>query len=371
MEDQTKYPIFCPMITPTDHGGGIKSTISLLNGLQSLGHQVTVVVPKHCSYLTKLHPNSTVLFFESNPKIALMKPLSYIQLCLWIKGQFKKFHKNTCYLCSDRPALMLALFLPKTTSLMYVSRGWFYTNWSARYLRWLLFPKVNVFVGISQKQFELMQRYALPKAKVYLVENGFTLNSTPYIPFQNECIQLALIGGICERKNQAQAIALIQLLKEQYPVKLLIYGLPTSIEDRKYQLKIEHLIAQNHLEDYIEFRGYETNLDHIYQQVDIVLSTATEEGFGRTLIEAMSYGIPVIASASSGGPSMIISHLSNGLLYDGSLRDLVAKTSLLIGDYTLRSNIITKALAQVKSNYSEQLMAEKYSNIIEYGITKD
>ncbi len=355
------------MITPTDHGGGIKSTITLMNGLQSIGHQVTLAVPKNCDYLAKLNPAITLLFFDSTPTISLFQPIRYIILCRWIKKQFTKFNSDTVYFCSDRPALMLALLLSKKTPLYYVSRGWFYTNWSAIFLRWLIFPKVSVFVGISHKQFNLMQRYASSEASVYLIENGIPMPDKPTVPIQNTSIQLATIGGICRRKNQWQAICLVQLLKPLYPVKLLIFGTTVTTEDKRYKLMLERIIRQNHLDDCIEFKGYESDFALIYSQTDIALSTATEEGFGRTLIEAMSYGVPVIASDKSGGPSTIISHLSDGLLYDGSLHDLVAKTNQLIGDNTLRNNIITKALEKVKSKYTDEAMCEKYSNIIEHG----
>ncbi|MEC4049937.1 glycosyltransferase family 4 protein [Flavobacterium sp. SUN046] len=371
MGDNNKNSVFCPMITPTDNGGGVKSTIALMNGLQALGHQVTVVVPKNCAYLSKLDPEITVLFFEIDPLISLFRPLRYIKLCKWIFNHFKKAKNNTVYFCSDRPALMLALFVPKTATILYVSRGWFYTNWSARFLRMFLFPKVSAFVGISEKQYCLMKNYAKPNAKVYRIENGLSMTLKSFIPFQNSTINIATIGGICKRKNQWQAIGLIQLMKDLYPVKLIIFGAPVTAEDKRYMAMLQRIITQNRLDEYIEIKGYESNFDIIYGQSDIVISTATEEGFGRTLIEAMSYGIPVIASDKAGGPSTIINHLSDGLLYDGSLNDLLAKTSLLIGDKVLRKEIINKALEKVRSNYTEQIMCEKYSNIIEYGTKKN
>jgi glycosyltransferase involved in cell wall biosynthesis len=367
VEEHNKHSIFCPMITPTDHGGGIKSTITLMNGLQSLGHQVTLVVPKNCEYLGKLNPAITILFFKTTPTISLSLPIRYIMLCQWIKKQFSKYNSDTVYFCSDRPALMLALLLSKKTRLYYVSRGWFYTNWSAVFLRWFVFRKVSVFVGISHKQYQLMQRYASNPKNVYLIENGISIPNQTVIPFQNSCFQLAIIGGICKRKNQWQAICLIQLLNPQYPVKLSLYGTTVTAEDERYKAMLERIIRQNHLEDCIEFKEYEADLALIYSQTDIVISTATEEGFGRTLIEAMSYGVPVIASDQSGGPSTIIRHLSDGLLYDGSLYDLLAKTNQLIGDSALRNTIINNALQKVKHQYTDAIMCEKYSNIIEHG----
>lgn len=367
VDRKNKKSIFCPMITKEDIGGGIKSTITLMNGLQMEGHEVTVLIPKTCTYLHKFNTEITVLFFEKDPVISISNPINYYKLCKLVKKKFQKLNTGTIYFCSDRPALMLALLLGKSTSIYYISRGWFYTNWSARFLRLFLFSRVSQFIGISNKQFDLMKLYAKPHSKVALIENGIQLPAKQFTPFQNNTIVLTTIGGICERKNQLQCIGLIHLLKDKYRIKLVLFGTTFTPVDEMYKQKLEKYIEHHQLENYVEFKGHETNFDLIYGQSDIIISSATEEGFGRTLIEAMSYGIPVIASDMAGGPSMIINHEKDGLLFDSSLDDLQKKTETLINNVPLRNYIIKNALSKVESKYTEKIMCKNYSNLIENG----
>ena len=56
--------IFCPIITPKDIGGGIKSTIALLNGLATENFNVIVLLPKDCEFVEKFNPSITIEYFN-------------------------------------------------------------------------------------------------------------------------------------------------------------------------------------------------------------------------------------------------------------------------------------------------------------------
>jgi glycosyltransferase involved in cell wall biosynthesis len=362
-----KKNIFCPIITSKDIGGGIKSTISLLNGLAALQYNVTVLLPKDCEFVSKFEITINVLYFNQSPSITLSNPLQFYRLCNFTKNIFLELNKKqkTIYFCSDRPALMLAFLVSKSELIFYISRGWFYTNLSARFLRLFMFPKVNQFVGISDKQYNLMKSYAPKKAAVHLIQNGIDIPNHTFKPFQKDDIKLATIGGICDRKNQMQCLELIVLLKDKINVHLNIFGTTFTPIDIAYKKTLEQFIAENKLENFVTFKGNETNFDTIYSQSDIVLSTAKEEGFGRTIIEAMSYGIPVIANDKAGGPSTIITHLENGLLYDSSLLDLEQKSLFYLENKEEITQIIENALLLVKQNYTMDRVAKEYANLID------
>jgi len=358
--------IFCPIITPKDIGGGIKSTIALLNGLATENFNVIVLLPKDCEFVAKFNPSITIEYFHENPIISLLNPFHYLRLCSFTKTKVAIYQQkaDTIFLCSDRPALMLALLMPKLSKLFYISRGWFYTNLSARFLRAIMFPRVSQFVGISDKQYLLMKQYAPKNAKVNLIQNGIDLPNHQFTPFTSETLHLTTIGGICDRKNQMQCLELIQLLKYKMQVHLHIFGTTFTPIDVAYKKTLSNFINQNQLETFVTFEGHETDFDRIYKQSDVVLSVAKEEGFGRTIIEAMSYGIPVIASSKAGGPSTIITHNNNGLLYDGSLEDLRVKLMYLIENKEVSKEIIANALVLVQENYTMNRVAKDYATLI-------
>ncbi len=353
------------MITSQNIGGGIKTTIALMNGLAKEEYKVMLLLPKDCAYLKEFDSKIEIQFFKESPLFSILNPLKYIRLCHFIKRHYLSLPKETIFFCSDRPALMLALLVSKKSVIFYISRGWFYTNLSARFLRLFLFPKVTTFIGISDKQVNLMKMYNPKNLNIFLIQNGIQLPEKQFLTFQKSKITISTIGGICERKNQLQCIELINEFKDKFPIQLYIFGTTFTPIDEAYKLKLEHYITDNHLENLVFFKGHETNFDVIYGSSDIVVSTAVEEGFGRTLIEAMAYGIPVIASDKSGGPSNIIANGVDGILYNSTTDDLVANVIRIIEDASLRNNIIKNALIKVQNQYSEQTMVHNYSILLQ------
>ncbi len=353
------------MITSQNIGGGIKTTIALMNGLAKEEYKVMLLLPKDCTYLKEFDSKINIQFFKESPLFSIFNPFKYFRLCKFIKRHYLSLPKETIFFCSDRPALMLALMVSKKSVIFYVSRGWFYTNLSARFLRMFLFPKVTTFVGISDKQVNLMKKYNSKNSNIYLIQNGIKLPEKQFHTFQRSKVTMSTIGGICERKNQLQCMELINELKGDIPIQLYIFGTTFTPIDEAYKLKLEHYITDNQLENHVFFKGHETSFDVIYGSSDIVVSTAVEEGFGRTLIEAMAYGIPVIASNKSGGPSTIIANGVDGILYDSTTQDLVANVIRIIEDVNLRNTIIQNALIKVQNQYSEQTMVHNYSILLQ------
>lgn len=63
----------------------------------------------------------------------------------------------------------------------------------------------------------------------------------------------------------------------------------------------------------VYFAGFRNPIDEWIRGMDILMATSEWEGFGRTLIEAMALGTPVVAAAAAGHLE-IIEHGRNGLL---------------------------------------------------------
>jgi len=104
----------------------------------------------------------------------------------------------------------------------------------------------------------------------------------------------------------------------------------------------------------ITFTGFVSNdqLYKYYGQADILINPSLSESFGRSLIEAMAAGLPVVASRVGGMPE-IIEEGKTGLLVDSNNTEMLAKAILrLAEDYELRRNM---------GRYGRDRVIEKYS----------
>ena len=115
-----------------------------------------------------------------------------------------------------------------------------------------------------------------------------------------------MVGNIVEWKGQHIFIDSYKYLKSKN-VKYFIAG---NIHDQKYFNSFSNKFDKNK----ITFLGLMSQIiKNLYKYDILVHASQTPEPFGRTIIEAMSVGVPVIAS-DAGGPKEIITDMEDGLL---------------------------------------------------------
>lgn len=92
-----------------------------------------------------------------------------------------------------------------------------------------------------------------------------------------------------------------------------------------------------------------------------------KEQFGRTIIEAMSCGVPVVGSDSGAIPEVVG---EAGLIFKESDVDgLAAKIADLISREDLRSDLINKGSKRVKENFTTKIIAQKTYQIYQQLMT--
>lgn len=120
---------------------------------------------------------------------------------------------------------------------------------------------------------------------------------------------LTLPGRLTRRKGHSGFIELIGQLRGQgYSVHGLIVG-GEDPRHRRYADEIRQQVIHQGLQESITFTGYRSDLREIYTVSDLVLSLSRKpESFGRTVLEALSLGVPVVGY-DHGGVGEILSCL--------------------------------------------------------------
>jgi spore coat protein SA len=101
--------------------------------------------------------------------------------------------------------------------------------------------------------------------------------------------------------------------------------------------------------------------DGAFAAAQVVCQLSTwQEAFGFTLIEAMSYGVPVIATRTGGIPE-IVRHGANGFLVPINDPNSTSESILmLLRDCSLREKMGRAARSDVKLMFDVRETAEKY-----------
>ena len=124
---------------------------------------------------------------------------------------------------------------------------------------------------------------------------------------------VGIVGRLQRWKGIHVFIEAIDYVRRSFPdVYGVIVGGKHDLEPA-YAHEVADFIQKHKLHDHILQAGYQKNVPHWMQAMDIVVHASNVEPFGMVIVEAMALGKAVIAG-STGGPREIITDGENGLL---------------------------------------------------------
>jgi len=175
-------------------------------------------------------------------------------------------------------------------------------------LRKLLYPKTNGVI-VQTMAAKAIYEQLMPKAKFQVIGNPIELNAKEsYIGRENIILS---IGRLINSKHHDQLISMFAELNMP-DWKLIIVG-ADALKQNNYK-KLFDLIQSLKCSDKVILAGNQKDVEMYYKKAKIFAFTSSSEGFPNVIIEALSFGLPVIAYDCIAGPSEIIQDGKNGFL---------------------------------------------------------
>jgi glycosyltransferase involved in cell wall biosynthesis len=101
-------------------------------------------------------------------------------------------------------------------------------------------------------------------------------------------------------------------------------------------------------------------LAKFYQAADVFLHAAHSDNFPTVIIEALSCGTPVVATAVGGIPEQVKDNENGYLVNKDDPMDMARKTLAILADQTLQERLGERALTSSRPNFSLEHMADQY-----------
>jgi glycosyltransferase involved in cell wall biosynthesis len=233
---------------------------------------------------------------------------------------FQRERINLVYLNNDASCNMAAAIAGKMAGLPLVlhARG-FHSDTKGN--RWVL-SNVQHCIAVSQAVKAELIELGLPPEKCTVVAEGLNLNLfQPRPPAQalrdelglngGEPI-LTLVGGLIDWKGQDVLLDAAPMIFEQFPdAQILLVGSAYGKDDRYANIIAA---AASPFGGRVRLLGNRPDIPEILSISSVVLHASTSpEPFGRTFLEGMALGRPVVAS-NEGGPLDVIEDGVDGLL---------------------------------------------------------
>jgi glycosyltransferase involved in cell wall biosynthesis len=252
--------------------------------------------------------------------------------------------------------------------VVFTEHGRFYPD-RYRYKAALINPVMALLtpaiVAISSATRDALARYEfIPKAKIRVVYNGIS----PLISDERAVLELrneldiptdAFVVGTVSRldpvKNQSMMLRAFKLLLEERPdCWLLIVG------DGPSRKMLESLATNLGIAPRVSFTGFvNAPVQHLAMMNVFLLSSLTE-GTSMTLLEALSLGVPIVATDVGGNPE-ILKDGGCGVLVPSDCEQSFSQAILTLTSDERRHKDISKAAKLVfEERFSNETMAEQY-----------
>ncbi|MFX0132887.1 MAG: glycosyltransferase family 4 protein [Candidatus Hodarchaeota archaeon] len=200
--------------------------------------------------------------------------------------------------------------------------------------------------------------------KIHVVHNGIEILLNNIVRNDNEEITILTVARFVEQKNWMLALRSIKylcelLLNSKYKIKYSIVGYGEE-EDN-----IRQNIIRYGLTSYADIFINPDCIENYYLNSDIYLSTSYFEGLSNTIMEAMNYSLPIVAS-NVGDNKYLIKNGESGVLIDSYNHKEYGRALYdLVVDYNKRTHQGNNSYLILKEKFSAKILQQKYISIIE------
>lgn len=186
-------------------------------------------------------------------------------------------------------------------------------------------------------------------------------NITPHIQQLSRITQdrkitnITFIGTLCERKGVYDIIQVVKEKRETITGKLII-----NLCGNGEVENVERMIQTNCLGDIIKCKGAvdSSEISHILENSDIYLLPSYNEGLPISILEAMSYSLPIISTPVGGIPEVVKDKENGFLVPPGDKEGLYNAIMNLVEDKSFREKMGEMSYKKVQPHFPEIVAKE-------------
>lgn len=155
-------------------------------------------------------------------------------------------------------------------------------------------------------------------------------------------------------KRVEDVVRIFAEVLKKIPSKLLLLGSGPGLDE------IRKMVVGLNLEKSVYFVGKSRQVDPFIASSDLFLLPSSQESFGLAALEAMAYGIPVVASNVGGLPELITSGETGFLEAVGDYKAMAEDAVRLLGDNKLYEKMSRNAQEVARTQYSVEKILPQY-----------
>jgi len=273
---------------------------------------------------------------------------------------------------------ILGARLAKVPIIINGEHGSFFANKYQILTQRFLFYLCSANLAVSESlKYKVNEVLSVPKDRITVIKNGVDtdLFSGKYsrqdifrklrnegFPFDGDLFYIISVGSLKPEKSQMTLLKAVKnstIRNNNVPVKILFVG------DGPDRSLLSSFIVDNGLEGMVFILGNRSDVPELLSAADLMVSTSISrhEGLSNVLLEAMSSGVPVIATKSIGSDELIKDNINGYLINEYDASDLTKKIIYLIENPHERKRLSHNARSIINDNFTLDKMVDNYQKL--------
>lgn len=224
----------------------------------------------------------------------------------------------------------------------------------------LVLAKAHLVLALSETWRESLARIS-PRARIEVLRNAVPLPPPDDLRRSEHREPILLfLGEMARHKGVFELAHAFARVTATFPrLKLVYSGTGAALEEvRRLGTELE-LDGRMACTGWVELEGKRAAL----AGATIFVLPSYVEGMPMALLEAMAWGLPVIATPVGGVPEMLIQEVNGLLVAPGDIDALTAAITRLMGDPSLRSRLAAAARETIATRFSLNAAVERLLDI--------
>ena len=343
------------LITKSEIGGAQVHLLSLIKYAREKTHEVHLIVGS--DGWMKLEAQKLGAKTYINQYVAnSFNPIRALKAILLLRKTINKINPDIVHAHSGAAGFLGRISLLGKFKTVFTAHGWSFTPGAPalRRIFAVVAEKLSSFftdkiICVSKFDYNLAKKYAILKEEDLVQIYNAVEIPTNFIREDKEKLEILFIGRLAMPKNLPLFFRAFSDLPKDIQAKanIKIIGDGPLMEECKESAKGFGISSS------VSFLGTTTRgeLGTYLQSADIFVLPTLWEGFPMTILEAMSYGVPVIASSAGGIPEIV----------DESVGALVDKNNIKGFTDKLSFLILNKEEREKRGQNARKLIEEKFT----------
>jgi glycosyltransferase involved in cell wall biosynthesis len=214
-----------------------------------------------------------------------------------------------------------------------------------------------IVVNSPQVQF-ITEKELFSKDKIRLIRNAIKTRSIPKSDIKKNTKIIGMIANLRRIKNHLQLLASVPEITRRFPnLEVWLIG---EGPDRDY---IKELIIELKIEKNVQLLGYRDDIESLLPKMDCCVLTSHAEGSPHAILEAMSFGVPVVATSVGGNNDAVVDGHTGFLVKPGDVKELAKKISVIFQDNELAKEMAEASQERVQNLFSMANMVTEHQKL--------